>query len=157
MNVNSVNNQNLIDVQSASKVAQDLFSTLSQKSVDYSKIDLSKFNRQSLGVDFYNRKTDINFERQIAIANSGAFDNKMNLNAVQALNAFAASNLYADNVQKSVGGKMTIDAAQGDIELISKNENYENTQINVFESEKDKKDSNPFYYGENSSQTQEEA
>ena len=149
MNINGVNNKNIIDAQSASKVAQDLFNALSKKSVDYSKVDLSKFNRQSLGVDFYNQRTDINFQRQIAMTNSGAFDGQLNLNAVQFLNTIAALGAYSD-LSQTIGGKMTIDVPVKDIEYISKTENIANT-INVFETDKDKKDSNPFYFGDTNS------
>ena len=94
MNINGINaNNNLIDVNNVNKVSADLFAALKKKSVDYSKQDLTRFTRATLGVDLYSQKTDINVQRQIAITNSGAFQNNMTLQSVQALNSFAAQNL----------------------------------------------------------------
>lgn len=148
MNINGLNgNNNFIDATSAAKLSNDLFSALSKKTVDYKKQDLSKFTRATLGVDLYSTKTDINVQRQIAMTNAGMLDNKMNLNAVQALNSFAAQQLYSSSVSEKVGGKMTIDTANNEFEFVSKTEDVANL-INVFETSKDKKDSNPFYFGE---------
>lgn len=156
MNINGLNANSLIDATSAAKVSEQLFSALSKKSVDYSKVDLSKFNRPTVGVDLYNGKTDINVQRQVAIANSGAFQH-MNLNSVQALNAFAAQNLYASNVSEKVGGKMTINSNDVDFEFVSHIDEA-TSAMNVFESNKDKKDSNPFSFdGFNSSKSNEQA
>lgn len=148
MNINGLNsNNNFIDATSAAKLSNDLFSALSKKTVDYKKQDLSKFTRATLGVDLYSTKTDINVQRQIAMTNAGMLDNKMNLNAVQTLNSFAAQQLYSSQVSEKVGGKMTIDTANNEFEFVSKTEDVANL-INVFEANKDKKDSNPFYFGE---------
>ncbi len=153
MNVNGINsNNNIIDATSASKLSEQLFTALSKKSVDYSKQDLSKFTRSTLGIDLYSTKTDISVQRQIAITNSGAFESNMNLSSVQALNSFAAQQLYSSNVSDKVGGKMTIDSAQNEFEFVSQTEDVANL-INVFETNKDKKDSNPFYFGEFNSQS----
>lgn len=146
MNINGINaNNNLIDVNNVNKVSADLFAALKKKSVDYSKQDLTRFTRATLGVDLYSQKTDINVQRQIAITNSGAFQNNMNLQSVQALNSFAAQNLYANSVQNAVGGKMTIAQTPAEIEFVSRTEDVSNL-INVFETDKDKKDSNPFAF-----------
>ena len=143
MNISGLNaNNNLIDANSINKVSADLFAALKKKSVDYSKQDLTRFTRATLGVDLYSQKTDLNVQRQIAITNSGAFQNNMNLQSVQALNSFAAQNLYANNV---VGGKMTIAQNPAEIEFVSKTEDVSNI-LNVFETDKDKKDSNPFAF-----------
>lgn len=144
MNINGLSANNLIDATSAAKVSEQLFSALSKKSVDYSKVNLSKFNRPTVGVDFYSGKTDINVQREIAIANSGVF-NQTNLASVQALNALAAQNLYASNVSDKVGGKMTINTNDNEFEFISHVEET-NSVANVFEPNKDKKDSNPFSF-----------
>ena len=153
MNINGLNgNNNFIDATSAAKLSNELFSTLSKKSVDYQKQDLTRFTRATLGVDLYSNKTDINVQRQIAMANSGVFNNQMNLNAVQTLNSFAAQQLYSSSVSEKIGGKMTINAAQNEFEFVSKTEDVANL-INVFETDKDKKDSNPFYFGEFTSNT----
>ena len=123
MNINGLNsNNNFIDATSAAKLSNDLFSALSKKTVDYKKQDLSKFTRATLGVDLYSTKTDINVQRQIAMTNAGMLDNKMNLNAVQALNSFAAQQLYSSSVSEKVGGKMTIDTANNEFEFVSKTE-----------------------------------
>ncbi len=151
MNINGLNSSNnFVDATSAAKLSNDLFSALSKKPVDYNKQDLSKFTRASLGVDLYSTKTDINVQRQIAMTNSGLLDNKMNLNAVQMLNSFAAQQLYSSSVSEKVGGKMTIDTTNHEFEFVSKTEDVANL-MNVFETNKDKKDSNPFYFGEFSS------
>lgn len=157
MNVNGINSSNnLIDATSASQLSEQLFTALSKKSVDYSKQNLSKFTRSSLGVDFYSSKTDISVQRQIAMTNSGAFENEMNLTSVQALNSFAAQQLYTSAVTEKIGGKMTIDSTQSEIEFVSKTEDVSNL-MNVFETNKDKKDSNPFDFSEfNSSESDEQ-
>ena len=157
MNVNGINSSNnLIDAASASQLSEQLFTALSKKSVDYSKQDLSKFTRASLGVDLYSSKTDISVQRQIAMANSGAFENEMNLTSVQALNSFAAQQLYTSAVTEKIGGKMTIDSTQSEIEFVSKTEDVSNL-MNVFETNKDKKDSNPFDFSEfNSNESDEQ-
>ena len=146
MNVNGLNNNNLIDVQSVNQTAQDIWNSLSNKTVDYSKLDLSKFNRQKLGVDFYSQKTDIGFERQVTMINSGAFDVKLNLNSVKNLNTLAALGAYSD-LSQTVGGKMTINAPESNVEFVSRTEDV-SSNINVFETDKDKKGSNPFYFGQ---------
>ena len=146
MNINGLNsNNNFIDATSAAKLSNDLFNALSKKTVDIQKQDLTRFTRATLGVDLYSQKTDLNVQRQIAITNSGAFQNNMNLQSVQALNSFAAQNLYANNVQNAVGGKMTIAQNPAEIEFVSKTEDVSNI-LNVFETDKDKKDSNPFAF-----------
>lgn len=150
MNVNGLNtNNNIVDANSINKVSESLFSALQKKSVDYSKVNLSKFQRPTVGVDLYNSKTNIDVQRQIAMTNSGVFQ-QVNSSAVQALNSFAAQQLYANNVQEKVGGKMTIDTPDVDFEFVSETEDIANL-INVFETNKDKKDSNPFSFGEFSS------
>lgn len=154
MNINGLN-KNLIDAQSVNQVSQNLFNALSRKSVDYSKADLSRFQRATLGVDLYSQKTDLATQREIAINNSGAFQAKMNLNSVQALNAFAAAQLYADNVTENVGGKMTIDANLDEVEIIAAADDAQNF-MNVFETFKDKKDSNPFSFNAFKSQAKAE-
>lgn len=146
MNVNGINNKNIIDAQSAAKVTEDLFAALSKKSVDYSKIDLSKFNRQTLGVDFYNQKTDLTFQRQIAIVNSGMLEDRNVLNAVQSLNSYAALQTYNESAKRAHRGEMTIDKNLDGLEFISKTDDSFNT-LYTFETNKDKKDFNPFFYG----------
>ena len=147
MNVSGLGaNKNLIDQSSINKVSLDLFQTLQKKSVDYAKADLSKFQRPTLGVDLYNGKTNINTQRQIAMTNAGVFEQNLNLTSVQALNSFAAQQLYAGNVQDTVGGKMTINTNEADFEFISEVEDVSNV-INVFETSKDKQGSNPFFFG----------
>lgn len=153
MNVNGINNNNLIDTQSAAKITEDLFASLSKKTVDYSKVDLTKFNRQSLGVDFYNQRTDINFQRQIAITNSGLYSQGPAFNSVKLLNSLAASNAYAENTPQILGGRLTIDANIPEIELISQ-ANEKDDSVVVVQTSDDKKGSNPFYYGEEQSANQ---
>lgn len=52
MNISGLNaNNNLIDANSINKVSADLFAALKKKSVDYSKQDLTRFTRATLGVE----------------------------------------------------------------------------------------------------------
>ncbi|MCD8024258.1 MAG: hypothetical protein LUE64_01855 [Candidatus Gastranaerophilales bacterium] len=159
MNVNGLNtNQYLIDSKSASSISESLFSALQKKSVDYSKTNLSGFTRNTLGVDLYNTKTDLDVQRQIAITNSGAFDTEMNLTSVQQLNSFAAAQLYSSNVSDSLGGKITINAAISETDAENETEDIQNL-INVYETDKDKQGSNPFAFGgffDNSNETEQE-
>jgi len=152
MNVNNISGKNLIDAQSAAQVTEQLFSALSKKSVDLTKTDLSKFNRQTLGIDFYSRKTDINFQREIAIANSGLFDAKGVNASVKALNSLAALSAYAENTPKDLGGKMTIEHNFDDFDLFSAVQDSL-ARPEAVEIDLDKRDSNPFAY-ENESKSE---
>ncbi len=147
MSVNNVNN-NLIDSASVVNTTQALFNALQKKSVNYSNQNLQGFTRKTLGVDLYSTRTDINVQREIAIANSGAaLSGRMNLNSIKALNSYAAQMAYGANVQDYVAGKMTIEANVPETYNIPKNDEIQN-EINVFETNKDKKDSNPFTFGD---------
>ena len=62
LNVGFVNHANYgkpaIDSQALAKVTEQILNPNSQKSVDVASLDLSKFNRVSLGTDLYAARTN---------------------------------------------------------------------------------------------------
>ena len=94
---------NGIDINNVAKVTSDIFTSLENKTVDVSKVDLTRFTRATQGVDLYSNKVDLNVQRQIAMTNAGLLDVTSNLSSVQALNAQAAAQIYnPDTVTKNV-------------------------------------------------------
>lgn len=153
-------NQNLysaIDTVNAAKVTSDLFSRAAEKTIDLSNANLAQFKRPSLGVDFYNAKTSIELQRQIAIAQSGIAVQNIN---TQVLNAQAASALYQGvSVTKSVDGKLFIPTDKVEVENVK--EVFSAPQkIDVYEISNLKKDangSNPFAYQPQNNSEKEES
>lgn len=152
MSVNGLGlNQNLfsaIDTVNAASVTKEIFSNAAQKTIDLNKVDLSAFKRQTLGVDFYNQKTSIDLQRQIAIANSGI--ETQNIVNTSYLNAQAASALYqGSSVVKNVEGKLFV-PAENKIELETVKDVFAlPTKVTLFETVnvgKDAHGSNPFAY-----------
>lgn len=138
----SISNLNGIDVKNVNKVTENIFASLENKTVDVSKVDLTRFTRATQGVDLYSNKVSLDVQRQISMTNAGLNEVQMNLSSVQALNASAAANLY--NVDKNVNGNMTIFANEA-VEQKPVLEELSQT-MNVFETQKDKKGSNPFSF-----------
>lgn len=134
-----------IDVQNVNKVTKDIFASLENKTVDLNKVDLTQFKRQTLGVDLYNQRQSLDVQRQVAMTNAGLLNTTGELSAVQILNAQAAAQLYNPNTTvKNVEGKLHVNAT-GNVETL-KEVFAPESNINVFETQKDKKGSNPFTF-----------
>jgi len=142
-------NQNLtsgIDVASLKEVTQQIFNKSTVKSVDLSTLDLTKFNRVTLGMDLYAGKVDSATARQIAMSNS-SMQVKLNqgaLNSVQYLN-----NEACKSILKNVDGKITVAETK---ETIKSEGRFQlpsfSSLTKAFDLGKDKNGSNPFYKGE---------
>lgn len=145
---------NGIDVANVAKVTSDIFTSLENKTVDVAKVDLTKFTRATQGVDLYSSKVDLDVQRQIAMTNAGLMDVTSNLSAVQALNAQAAAQIYNPNtVMKNVEGKLHVNA-NAEMETVHAFGEL-SSSINVFETQKDKKGSNPFTFNQSNGEEKE--
>lgn len=135
-----------VDAASLREVTQQIFQRANKNSA-LSNLDLTKFNRPTLGTDFYSGKVDASTARQIAITNAGIQVNLSDnaLNSLRYLNSEASKSVF----EKSVDGKITIAETK---------EISEKTKANMLPSfgrlienvdmGSDKKGSNPFYKGE---------
>jgi hypothetical protein len=135
-----------IDAASVKDVAQQIFQKSSVKSVDLSTLDLTKFNKVSLGMDLYSGKVDSATARQIAMSNSSMLYelSEKTIQSVQYLNSEASK-----SVLKNVEGKIALPevkatAGEEKTSLLPKF----NTLIQTSDTGKDKNGSNPFYKGE---------
>ena len=149
LNVGYVNHANYgkpaIDVQALAKVTEQILNPNSQKSVDVASLDLSKFNRVSLGTDLYAARTNGDVALQ---ASKAATDFGVNLSQnfaqnVQYLNAQAAQSLFS---VKETNGLAAFTA--DNINKVSENEMIiASTQVNeTKDMNKDRRGSNPFSF-----------
>ena len=107
-------NKNYIDVSSVNEVAKQIFTKSEAKAVNLETVDLSKFRRPEVGIDFYSQRTNLDTSRQIAIRNAG-LDINLNENFaanVHYLNTVAAQSTH--RVAKSVEGKIIAPVAEGE-------------------------------------------
>ncbi len=151
----TINKYNGIDIDRVQKVTSDILSTLENKTVDVSKADLTRFTRATQGVDLYSNKVDLGVQRQISMTNAGLMDATSALSSVQALNAQAAAQLYSPaTVQKNVEGKLHVNA---DVQMEKVAEIADvKASLNVFETNKDKKGSNPFSFKQSQGENKED-
>lgn len=134
-----------IDTASLKEVTQQIFQRANSNSA-LSNLDLTKFNRVTLGTDLYSGRVDASTARQIAMTNSGM---QVNLssdaqNSLKYLSSEASKSIF-----KSVDGKINIAETK---------EISERTKTVVLPSfgqltetadlGSDKRGSNPFYKGE---------
>lgn len=142
-------NQNLtrvVDTASLKEVTQQIFQRANSKSTELSNLDLTKFNRATLGTDLYNGKVDAATARQIAMTNSGVQVNLSTnaLNSLKYLSSEASKSIF-----KNVDGKINIAETKDITErknvaaLPSFGQLTETADL-----DSDKKGSNPFYRGE---------
>ena len=151
----TVSKYNGIDLNNIGKVTKEILTSLENKTVDVSKTDLTKFTRTTQGVDLYSSKVSLDVQRQIAMTNAGLLDASSVLTSVQTLNAQAAAQLYNPNaVVKNVEGKLHINT-DAQMETIKEAGKLEAT-LNVFETNKDKKGSNPFSFSQFQGEEQKE-
>ena len=89
------------------------------------------------------------------MTNAGLLDATSNLSSVQALNAQAAAQIYNPNtVAKNVEGKLHVNA-NAEMETVHAFGEL-STSLNVFETQKDKKGSNPFTFSQSNGEEQKE-
>jgi len=147
----TVNKYNGIDINSVGKVTADILASLENKTVDVAKADLTKFTRQTQGVDLYSNKVSLDVQRQISMTNAGLLDTTSALQSVQLLNSQAAAQLYNPNtVAKNVEGKLHVNA-NAEMETFKEVGEVQNF-MNVFETQKDKKGSNPFSFNQSANE-----
>ncbi len=99
-----------IDTASLKEVTQQIFQRANSKasdisSLDLSKVDYTKFNRPSLGVDLYSGRVDAATARQVAVTNLG-MDVKLSSNALDSLkylNSQASKSMF-----KALDGKISV-------------------------------------------------
>ncbi|MCD7879584.1 MAG: hypothetical protein LUG16_06610 [Candidatus Gastranaerophilales bacterium] len=155
--VNSLNLNNQIDVQALAKVTEKILNPNNEKTVDVSKLDLSKFNRVSLGTDLYSSRT--NTETALA-ASKAATDFDVNLSKsfsaqVQYLNSQAAQSLFSAK-ESNTQAAFSIDSLSQPSEesvVVSASQISETNNM-----DKDKKGSNPFsfyYQSENGEESED--
>lgn len=142
-------NQNIksgIDTAALKEVTQQIFQRAASKTSDISSLDLTKFNRVSLGTDLYSSKTDVSVAKQIALTNSGMQVNlsEKALNSLKYLSGEASKSIF-----KTVEGKINIPTT----EEIRTKQNVATRPTfgkltETADLDSDKKGSNPFYKGE---------
>lgn len=146
-------NQNLasgIDTTALREVTQQIFQRAnSQSSSALSNVDLTKFNRVTLGTDLYSGKVDASTANQIAMTK---IDMQVNLseNAVNSLKYLSSE--ASKSIFKNVDGKIAIAEIK---EFSEKTDKAKTTTLPIFgklvetaDLDSDKKGSNPFYKGE---------
>ena len=144
-----------IDTQNLDKVSKEFFKE-SNNEPKVQSIDYSKFNRGSLGIDLYSRRTNADLQKQIALTQAGLYAKSVD---VARLNSQAAANLYsASTVQKNV--ELTQSIAQGaDLVAPKKIENNQNV-IQLFNIQDKNSNSsngfNPFRSNEEETEEKEE-
>ena len=162
LNVGFVNHARIgapaIDTQALAKVSEQILNPNNDKTIDVSKLDLSKFNRASLGTDLYAARTNGEVALQAAKAATD-FDLKLSQSFsqnVQYLNAQAAQSLFT---VKETNGLAAI-SIENNTQINEKEIIIEATQVNeTKDMDKDKKGSNPFsfYMPANETSEQEES
>ena len=143
LNVSYSSNNNGIDTQALKSVTQQIFKRAESKANTKSTVDFSNYQRNNLGMDFYNGRTTAATARQVALANAG-LEVQMNNNLVatlQFLNTQAAK-----SVHKAVEGKVTVAVNEPKTEVETKTVPFAkfNTIIESAMLDQDKKGSNPF-------------
>ena len=106
--LSSANTQrSMIDPQALANVKEQILNPNNDKTIDVSKLDLTKFNRVNIGTDLYAQKTDGEVALKAAKAASDfgiQFSDKFNVN-IQYLNSQAAQGLFTS---KENNGKVVI-------------------------------------------------
>ena len=142
-------NQNLIksvDVTSLKEVTQQIFQRANSQPTELSNLDLTKFNRVTLGTDLYSSNVDLSTARQIAITNSGM---QVNLSADATRSLKYLTSEASKSILKGVDGKINI----AETKDITERKNVVGLPsfgqlIETADLGSDKRGSNPFYKGE---------
>ena len=149
LNVGYLNNANsfkpIIDSQALSRVSEQILNPNKEQTVDVSKLDLSKFNRVSLGTDLYAARTngEVALQASKAVTDFGVnLSSTFNSN-IQYLNSQAAQSLFTskeNNPQAAFSIENTLKAPEDQVVLASSQVSETNSM------NKDKRGSNPFSF-----------
>ena len=140
-----VSSKTAIDTQALLQVTEKILNPQNEKTVDVSKLDLSKFHRVQQGTDLYSARTSNETALQAAKAATD-FDVKLSdafSAKVQYLNSQAAQSLFTS---KERNGQITVDVEP--VKQVDENEIVlASTQVSETQNmDKDKKGSNPFAF-----------
>ncbi len=138
-------NISMIDQKALARVKEQILNPNNDKTVDVSKLDLSKFNRATLGTDLYSERTntDTALQASKAVTDFGVkLSGQFNLN-VQYLNSQAVQSLLAvkENTPASVSIEMANQAINEREILTASASATETKDLN-----KDRRGSNPFSF-----------
>jgi len=135
-----------IDTAALKEVTQQIFQRANTQNSALSSLDLTKFNRVTLGTDLYSGKVNAATANQIAMA-------KVDMNVNLSQNALNSLKYLSSEASKSV-----FKAVDGKISLPETKEVTEKQQKSILpifgrlteaaDLDSDKKGSNPFYKGE---------
>lgn len=137
----------ILDVQAVNRVAEKIFNPNQpeQPTVDLSKLNLSKFNRVSLGTDLYAARTngDVALKAAKAATDFDVNFSKAFSNNVQYLNSIAAQSLFTS---KENNGRLVLNAEPA-VKVDEQQVINASTQVaETNQTNKDKKGSNPFSF-----------
>lgn len=137
---------NGIDAAALKEVTQQIFQRANTQNSALSKVDLTLFNRGSLGTDLYSSKVDASTANQIAMTKSGMQVNLSEnaLNSLKYLSSEASKSIF-----KTVEGKMTVPETKE----IAEKQQVPNVIVfgkltETADLGSDRRGSNPFYKGE---------
>ncbi|MDR1168840.1 MAG: hypothetical protein LBK53_08155 [Heliobacteriaceae bacterium] len=130
-----------IDTTVLKEVSQEILKRAAEKNSQYSN---SVFNPADIGTDLYKGSVDNNTARQIAMNNSG-LQVQLNQNVLETIKFLNSQ--AAQNIHKSVGGKITIAVNEAPAETLIAEAPQFNHLISLAAG-KDKHGSNPKYHGE---------
>lgn len=97
-----------VDINNVQSVAAKILgkAQTEKKEPVVQNIDYSKFNRNTLGINLYSSRTNVNLQKQISQIQAGLYAKAID---VSSLNSFAAQNLYsAAAVQKNVEATQSV-------------------------------------------------
>ena len=154
LNVNTaLYNLQGVDSASVAKVSAEILKSAKSKEPQVVGLDYSKFNRATLGLDLYSKRTNVELQKQVSMIQAGLYAKAIN---VAKLNSNAAMNLYSANaVQKQV--ELTQSISQSELTSPRKLEESD-TSIKLFNiADKHSNSSNgfnPFAAGQESQEEQ---
>lgn len=135
-----------IDSAALREVTQQIFQRANTQNTVLAKADLTKFNRVTLGSDFYSGKVDASTANQIAMTKID-MQVKLSENAVNSIKYLSSE--ASKSILKNVDGKISIATTEEIKDKQSINEKPVFGQLTeTTDLDSDKKGSNPFYKGE---------
>jgi len=138
-------NSSIIDTQALARVKEQIFNPSNDKTVDVSKLDLSKFNRASIGTDLYSARTnqEVVLQASKAATDFGVkFSQEFSSN-VQYLNSIAAQgSLTAKENTPAAISIETVNQAVNEQKIVAASTQTTETQ----DLNKDRRGSNPFSF-----------
>ncbi len=138
-------NISIIDQQALARVKEQILNPSNDKTIDVNSLDLSKFNRASLGTDLYASRTNTETALQASKAATDFgvnFSEQFNSN-IQYLNSQAAQSLVS--VKENTPAAISVDIANQTVNeqeaAASASQTSETQDLN-----KDRRGSNPFSF-----------